>query len=169
MSRKRFASSAILVALAAVAGCSYLPQQEIVTQIVSSEPPEKLWSVLVDRESYPEWNPLIVRSEGPLIEGEHILNTMTPAEGEEIDFEPLVLVVRANEELRWRGQLIVPGVFDGEHYFLLEEVNGGTRLVHGETFSGIGLWFVDAEQFRGKFESLNRALLERAKTVTATQ
>ena len=172
MNRSRIASTAILLSLALGAGWSFLPQQEIVTEIVSPEPPERLWSVLVDRASYPDWNPLIVRSEGPLVEGERIRNTMTPgqgeAEGEEIDFEPLVLVVRANEELRWRGRFILPGVLDGEHYFLLEEIDGGARVVHGEIFSGVALWFIDAEQFRGKFERFNLALLERAERAAAT-
>ncbi len=117
MSRKRFASSAILVALAAVAGCSYLPQQEIVTQIVSSEPPEKLWSVLVDRERYPAWNPLIVRSEGPLIEGEHIRNTMTPAEA----FALRTLLVHEFRRLRLRDpelpSELLPSPWAGDEAF----------------------------------------------------
>jgi hypothetical protein len=35
-------------------------------------------------------------------------------------FKPTILTVRPKRELRWLGHLFVPGIFDGEHYFLLE-------------------------------------------------
>jgi hypothetical protein len=53
-------------------------------------------------------------------------------------FRPLVLAAEPVRELRWRGKLLIPGLFDGEHYFRLEPLPGGaTKLVHGENFSGL--------------------------------
>jgi len=51
---------------------------------------------------------------------------------------PTVLAVEPNRQLRWKGQLLVPGMFDGEHFFRLEpNAGGGTTFHHGEIFSGL--------------------------------
>ena len=53
-------------------------------------------------------------------------------------FRPKVLALRSNRELRWKGMLLVSGLFDGEHYFTLEEKTGERVTFHqGELFSGI--------------------------------
>ena len=53
-------------------------------------------------------------------------------------FKPTVLSVRPERELRWLGHLLVPGIFDGEHYFLLKSIGENrTRLTQGEKFSGL--------------------------------
>ena len=53
-------------------------------------------------------------------------------------FTPKVLKLKKNREFRWLGHLFIKGLFDGEHYFVLEESdNGGTKVIHGEIFSGI--------------------------------
>ncbi|MFN7003616.1 MAG: SRPBCC domain-containing protein, partial [Roseinatronobacter sp.] len=60
-------------------------------------------------------------------------------------------------------RLGLPRLFDGEHYFLLFAEDGGTRLVHGERFHGLLLWFVDVQQFRPGFEAANEGLKARAE------
>jgi hypothetical protein len=51
---------------------------------------------------------------------------------------PTVLRVSPDCELRWLSTLLIPGLFNGEHYFLLEPtVTDATRLTHGEKFSGL--------------------------------
>jgi hypothetical protein len=49
-----------------------------------------------------------------------------------------VLGLQPNRELRWKGKLFLPGLFDGEHYFKLEaRPGGGTTFHQGETFGGL--------------------------------
>jgi hypothetical protein len=51
---------------------------------------------------------------------------------------PQVIKGTFSRTLRRLGHLLVPGIFDGEHYFLLEPIGQNrTRLTHSEKFSGL--------------------------------
>jgi hypothetical protein len=79
-------------------------------------------------------------------------------------FKPKVLKADGNE-LRWKGRLLIPGLFDGEHYFRMHAHAGGTQFVHGEIFSGLLIGMLNFEQVRECFHALNRGLkahLERS-------
>jgi hypothetical protein len=85
-----------------------------------------------------------------------------------MSFKPRLLVFEPQRELRWRGQLLAPGIFDGEHYFQLAEISPGrVHFVHGEVFSGFlvplllrGSMLAGTE--RG-FAAMNQALKARAE------
>lgn len=154
------AAAAIIVAAAFV----FAPRATVVTEVDIDATPGEVWSVLGDPESYREWNPFIVSMEGELVEGATLTNTMRPEGGSEMTFRPTVLRAEPEKELRWLGRLFLPRIFDGEHYFLLDERDGGTRLVHGEAFHGVLLWFMDVERFRADFERMNAALKARVET-----
>jgi len=49
---------------------------------------------------------------------------------EPMDFEPTLLTVKEFHELRWVGRLLMPGIFDGEHYFKLQEISEGKVAAH---------------------------------------
>jgi len=54
----------------------------------------------------------------------------------------LVLVAAAGRELRWLGRFLVPGLFDGEHYFIIAACpEGGVRFIQGGRFSGVLVLF----------------------------
>lgn len=94
--------------------------------------------------------------------------TVQPDGGKPMSFKPRLLVFERGKELRWKGRLLAPGVFDGEHYFLLSEPSRGqVRFIHGEVFGGLLVPLV----FRGDlrtgtergFAAMNRALKARAE------
>lgn len=155
---KLFLSIAVVLAILAGLAFAFAPEREIVTEVRIDAPPERVWSVLTDGAAYGSWNPFIVSMKGKIAKGETIENIMEPQKGKQMTFLPKVLVAEPGRELRWLGRVLMPRIFDGEHYILLTEQDGGTRLVHGEKFRGIGLWFIDAEQFRPNFEAMNAAL-----------
>ncbi|MFI7337921.1 hypothetical protein ACIBUY_08240 [Streptomyces sp. NPDC050085] len=69
-------------------------------------------------------------------------------------------------ELRWIGHLFVPGIFDGEHRFVLTATpSGGTRLEQSERFSGLLISFTGKliEHTKADFARLNTALKEHAE------
>ncbi len=144
----------------------------IITAIDIAASPAEVWDVLVDFDSHQRWNPFFARIEGEAVEGTTLKITARKDDGSEgIGFSPRVLTVDPGSELRWKGSLLVRGVFDGEHYFRLEELaDGTTRLHHGEQFTGLLIPFVgrllaDTEQ---GFEAFNQALAEETHARRST-
>ena len=83
------------------------------------------------------------------------------------NFRPKVLVADAPRELRWRTRLLMPGVFEGEHRFLLEPLpNGHGRFEQREKFRGLLTPLmrdrIDRNFFRG-FREMNAALKGRVE------
>lgn len=53
-------------------------------------------------------------------------------------FKPIILTLESNNEFRWKGKLGINGIFDGEHYFILESLDKDiTKFIQGEKFSGL--------------------------------
>jgi len=125
--------------------------------------PEQVWDVLLDFPSHERWNPFFSRVEGDAVVGQSITITARKGDGDGMSFTPTILEAQPGKILRWKGKLLVPGIFDGEHIFRLEELAGGrTLLHHSENFGGIliplmGKVLADTEQ---GFNKLNVALAE---------
>jgi hypothetical protein len=108
------------------------------TQIEIAAPVERVWSLLVDFPSHSRWNPFVRSIEGSLVVGQSLKVFIQPPGASGMRFQPTLLAVQPNRELRWKGKLLVPGLFDGEHYFRLEaKPAGGLTFHQGEVFSGI--------------------------------
>lgn len=136
---------------------------QIATSIEIAASAEKIWQYLTDFAVYPSWNPFIRSIAGPIERGAKLRVTIQPSGGSAMSFKPRLLVCKPGTELRWKGNLLVPGLFDGAHYFQISESKTGKVLfTHGEIFSGLLVPLV----FQGKmkqateegFESMNRAL-----------
>jgi hypothetical protein len=156
-----------LIALATVAAIAALATRKarIETEIQIDAPPAAVWAVLTDGAAYPDWNPFIRSMKGTAAKGQRLENTMQPMGRKPMTFRPRVLVADPHRELRWLGRLPLPRLFDGEHYFLLEPQDTGTRLIHGESFRGLLLWVMNPEQFRPSFRAMNQALKARVETL----
>jgi hypothetical protein len=112
--------------------------KKIETVIHIHRPLEQVWDVLMDFAAYPEWNPFITSISGDPFPGNRIKVTAKLPGKKGMEFKPVVLKSEPMSELRWKGKLIFKGLFDGEHYFILNRLpNGSTALHHGERFSGI--------------------------------
>jgi hypothetical protein len=110
----------------------------IETQIEINAPAERVWSLLMDFPSYPRWNPFIRSIDGNPMVGQSLNVLIQPPGSKAMRFRPTVLKVEPNREFRWKGKLLVPGLFDGEHYFQLEpKPGGGLVFRQGEMFSGL--------------------------------
>jgi hypothetical protein len=138
---------------------------EIRTEIHIEASAPRVWRALTDFKAFPDWNPFVLAVEGEPKKGARLKVTIRTAGGGDMTFRPRVLAANEGRELRWRGRLLVPGVFDGEHYFEVSELgNGRSRLVHGERFSGLLVpWLRRGleSSTRSGFMAMNRAVKRR--------
>ncbi len=142
-------------------------KKQIESEIEINASPERVWKVLTDFEEHPSWNPFIKELRGKTIEGERLRVFIQPQGGKGMVFKPTVLKSEENRELRWLGRLLLPGLFDGEHYFRIEDIgNDRVRFIQGENFSGILVRLfansLDDGTLKG-FQQMNEALKQRAE------
>jgi hypothetical protein len=142
--------------------------REIKTAINIDAPVSIVWAVLTDFSRYGDWNPFIRSIRGKAQRGEQLEILIQPPGGTGMTFRPIILGLQPETELRWLGQLMLPGIFDGEHQFQLEPIGESrTRLIHREVFSGLLvplLWRSLDTQTRQGFESMNQALKKRVES-----
>ncbi|MDX2003466.1 MAG: SRPBCC domain-containing protein [Chitinophagales bacterium] len=140
----------------------------LTTSIVIHAAPSKVWQVLTDFEKYPQWNPFIKYIKGAPVVGGKIEARIEPPGAKGMVFRPKVLVFQANKQFRWKGHLLVPALFDGEHIFELQDNgDGSTTLVHQEIFTGVLVplfkKMLDENTLQG-FEAMNKKLKSRVET-----
>ena len=112
--------------------------KNIQTEILINTDITKVWDVLMNFDSYPKWNPFITSISGERKLGNRLTVSINPPGGKGMTFKPNILTLEANKEFRWKGKLGINGIFDGEHYFILESVDKDiTKFIHGEKFSGL--------------------------------
>ena len=154
-------------ALVAAFGIGQITGPSIETEIEIDAPASVVWKELADTGAYGDWNPFVRRISGDLEVGQHLKVTVGADGNSPMDFTPEVLVASENQELRWVGRLGFKGVFDGEHYFILEETDHGTTVFrHGENFTGLlgyPLIALIREDTHNGFLAMNEALKARAE------
>lgn len=140
---------------------------ELRTEIKINASAEQAWEILADFPRHPEWNPFITSLTGEPVVGATLKVAICPPGGKPMRFAPKVLVADPNRQLRWLGRFLVPGLFDGEHYFQFEPIaEGQVRLIHGERFSGLLVPLLKSSLETGTragFEAMNQALKARAE------
>ncbi|MFI0444595.1 SRPBCC family protein [Actinomadura sp. 6N118] len=142
-----------------------LKPHEVSTTVEIAAPADKVWQVLTDFQSYPEWNPFMVSVKGTAQKGTKLDNKLRDSDGGMMTFKPEILKADAGRELRWIGRMWVPGIVDGEHYFLIEPSGDGkVRLTQGERFSGALVPVATGQlQMEDEFAAMNAALKARAE------
>jgi len=138
------------------------PVVTAVTDIAS--PPEEVWRVLTDFAGYAQWHPALRFVDVPAdtLPGTQLRAQM--ALGTENDGEYTFTVLHSEEPRRlvWEGG--IPDVLMGQHSFVLEPCDGGTRFTESEEFTGAAA-VETVEPVRSRMEegyaSYGRALKER--------
>ena len=141
--------------------------KEIRTEIEIQASDKRVWQLLTDFASFPQWNPFIRQAKGEVKVGARLLIHLQPSGASGMTFKPIVLKVKPNRELRWLGRLLMPGLFDGEHIFTIETLEANrVRFTQREVFTGLLVPLfarsLNADTRRG-FEEMNQALKSRAE------
>jgi hypothetical protein len=139
--------------------------QTLHTDIIINASAEKVWSILMDFEKYPEWNPFILSIAGKQQVGEELRVVLKNGDGTSV-FKPKVVTLEKNTAFEWLGKLPL-GIFTGQHQFrIVKIVDGQVRFMHSEQFSGLLAGMIMkkiGEQTKKGFEGMNEALKKRAE------
>ena len=144
-----------------------MSMKELHSEIQIDAPAERVWKLLTDFDSYPQWNPFIRNIIGQPAPGDRLEVRLAPPGGRAMTFRPKVLTAEPQRELRWLGHLLAPGLFDGEHSFSIQALDENRiRFVQREAFKGLLVPLfarsLETNTQRG-FEEMNRAFKERAE------
>ena len=141
--------------------------RELRSEVTIDAPAERVWELLTDFGSFPDWNPFMQRASGEVVVGEKLVVYLKPPGGMGMSFKPRVTKVVSNREFRWLGHFVMPGVFDGEHIFAIEPIGDAScRFVQREEFRGILVQLVLAMMGKATergFNEMNQALKARAE------
>ncbi|MDT7789451.1 MAG: hypothetical protein QOF58_7870 [Pseudonocardiales bacterium] len=133
-----------------------MQENEVRTELVIPAPIDDVWQVLVDFGGYARWNPVMEYTQVDGAQTKVKAAKGTPFErdfdGEITSAEKYVLASQGGD----------PEMFFGRHRWELTEVDGGTRLVNAEEFTGPMAADVLAqtrEVLVAEFDAFNQALL----------
>ena len=141
----------ILVGLGAI-----LTNKVFHVEIFIPAPQETIWAVLMNTSDYPEWNPVFTKVEGTYAVGNETKNFVRDPSGAILEMSAEITALIPGEELRQKGGM--PGALTFDHRWLLEPVEGGTKVTQHEIDRGIGLWFWDSSWIEPAYSKVNEAL-----------
>lgn len=140
--------------------------RSIRTEIIINASKEQVWQLLTAFSEYKLWNPFIVEVQGEALAGTRLRNTLKSG-NKNIVFKPCLLEVEPTRKLTWLGHLFIKGLFDGKHFFEIEELGPNqVKFIHGEEFTGILSNMIlnkIGDETRENFVKMNEALKERAE------
>jgi hypothetical protein len=141
--------------------------KELYTEITIAASDDRVWQLLTDFATFPQWNPFMRRVRGQAKAGTRLEVYIQPSGARGMTFRPTVLIAEPKRELRWLGRLLVPGLFDGEHSFIIESRGPHqVRFVQREQSRGVLVLLfsrsLDTDTLRG-FGEMNAALKARAE------
>lgn len=140
--------------------------KKIETSILIAASPQKVWSVLMDFERYPSWNPFIKEISGEKKVGGKLTAKIESPGAKPMIFKPTVQSLEEEKEFSWLGRVLLPGIFDGKHIFRLEATSSGhTRFYQEEEFKGFLLPLLSSvlKQAEKGFELMNESLKNQSE------
>lgn len=138
---------------------SLLTTETFHAEVIIPAKPEDVWAVLTDTTRYPEWNPVFVDVDGQYVEGAILPTKIIEPDGGILKLTSHVKKVEPYREIRQTGGLPVIMTFD--HRWLLEPVEGGTKVTQHEVDRGGLIWFWDLAWVQPAYVKLNEALSQR--------
>jgi hypothetical protein len=162
---------AVLLGFALLCLTALHKNSSIRTEVWINSSPQQVWNVLTATAEYPSWNPMISHLTGELREGS-VIEFTVGAGSDSMTFHPKILRVRTAQELRWKGNVLIPGIFDGEHEFLFEQQGNETHLIQSEQFSGLLAGKLTEGVLRetsAQMNAMNTALKQRSESLSTTE
>lgn len=124
----------VIIALVALSMTSF----EINEQIEIDAPIEKVWTTVIDFPSYKNWNSQLEYM-GGTVKPDGQLHLKLSAQGASpYEFKPKISHWQENKKFAWLAITGFPRVFDGEHFFELEQTKENkTLVINREEYRGV--------------------------------
>ena len=153
----------LVAAMMMFSGCSTmksisksLGHKDVFTEIFIEASPEEVWAVITDAESYSDWNNVIVQAQGSYAQGATIKNLVAEKDGKTNWINSKVEIYDQPRHLNQFGGYL--GVITFDHHYILEAVEGGTRVVQREDYTGLYVHFWDHEWLEPGYSRVNEGL-----------
>jgi hypothetical protein len=144
--------------LGLLAGCT-----SVQTKVEINAPAKDVQAILYGFADYPKWNPFIIKVDGTVGQGSQVTVTVKPV-GKSVISGKTVVTLMTDNHLSWRGSLAIPGLFSGNHDFVIEDAGQGKSVFYNnERMSGLIIPFYDFKPTEAGFEEMNLALKKRAE------
>ena len=137
------------------------------SEIMIDAPSEVVWQVLVDFDSYPDWNPVEIEASGEPFVGAPFEHTGKLPGRNPRTFNAKIIAATPPRALAWKGRIMVPGLFDVRHHFEIDPLGDDrSRLRQFEHFSGVLVPFMRGvlRDTQAAFELANAAIKQRAES-----
>ena len=153
----------LFIIVAIVVMLYFLGRKSVHHEILIHASPEKVWSVLIDTDSYEDWNPVMKLVEGEVIEGNKVKYQFTQDAENVSEIPSNVKRIIPQKLLNQGGGL--PFVITFDHQYILEPSGDGTRLTIHEDYGGIYVNFWNPAPVEAAYGRLNEAIKQRAESL----
>ncbi|USG62458.1 SRPBCC domain-containing protein [Sneathiella marina] len=153
----------VALIMALMSGCSFKKTADAELFIPAS--PQAVWSVLMDAESYGDWNPFFTHVDGNFQAGDKLNIQMQSPNSDPMTISLTVKELVKNSEINLYGGIPWIMTFDLTHTFKPE--NGGTRISTHEEFHGLFIPFWDASWVSDAYDRMHKALKKRVADIKA--
>ncbi|MEO0814609.1 MAG: SRPBCC domain-containing protein, partial [Myxococcota bacterium] len=159
MSTSKTIALVVLLLGVIVMTLSIFGHKKVHSELVIPASPAEIWAVLTETAAYAEWNPVFVSVTGEHREGAKLSYEMKDQSGKTSTVSATVKKVVPERELNQFGG--IPGVVTFDHHWVLEAVEGGTRVTQWEQYRGLYVWFWDPTWFGEQYQKAIEALRDR--------
>jgi hypothetical protein len=113
-------------------------QFEIRKDVEINVPPDKVWKTIIDFKKYSQWNSQLQYLGGEVKLQSKLRLKLSAKGADPYEFKPYVSYWEENKRFAWLAQTGLPYIFDGEHFFELQDIgNGKTLVVNREEYRGV--------------------------------
>jgi len=138
------------------------------TSFEINAPATRVWEILTDFPSYPQWNPQIPWASGKIEEGARVNLRLVLPGRPAMDLSAIIEQVRPGELLTWRGHVGAPWFFEGFRKFEIQPIaSARVRVTHVEDIHGLAaplFAVVMGDPVAQSQRALNDALRARAES-----
>lgn len=142
---------------------------EVRADILIDAPPRMVWEVLTNMKDYPNWNDQLEFLGGQPSKGERVRLRLSVEGADPYQFTAVINHWEPAKTFGWIARTGMPGIFDGEHLFELQDKNGKTQLVNREIYQGILAPIIQRQPMMKNapagFEKMNQQLKEHTETL----